>query len=295
MAKLIRDLLRRDGPSFSFEFFPPKTDEGEERLWNAIAELEPLRPTYVSVTCRASGSTHERTIRTVERIARETSITPVAHLTCAGVSRADLRTTIQRLTEAGICNVLALRGDPTGGLDADWVAHHEGLAHADELVRLLHAEGDFCVGVAAFPELHPESADADSDLRYFLQKVGAGADFAVTQFFFDADDYFRLVERTRSAGCDIPIIPGVMPVTNLSSIERMAAMSGAAFPTDLAARLRAVGDDQEAVRAIGVEVASDLCRRLLAGGAPGIHFYTLNRSTATREIYAELGLAKATA
>lgn len=293
MPTRVKDLLRPDRPSFSFEFFPPKTDVGEERLWTAIAELEPLRPTYVSVTCRASGSTHERTIRTVERIARETSITPVAHLTCSGVSREELRTTIRRLQEAGIANVLALRGDPTEGLDAEWVAHHDGLHHADELVRLLHEEGDFSIGVAAFPELHPESPDEDSDLRYFVQKVRAGADFAVTQFFFDAQDYFRLAERTRAAGCDVPIIPGVMPVTNLSSIERMAAMSGAAFPPELADRLRAVGDDPEAVRAIGVEVASDLCRELLAGGAPGIHFYTLNRSTATREIYRELGLAKA--
>ncbi|HVL99126.1 MAG TPA: methylenetetrahydrofolate reductase [NAD(P)H] [Egibacteraceae bacterium] len=290
MAPYVRDLLRDGGPAFSFEFFPPKTDEGEQQLWRAISELEPLKPTYVSVTCRASGSTHERTIRTVERIARETSITPVAHLTCAGVSRDELRTTIRRLADAGVRNVLALRGDPPAGLDKEWVAHRDGLRHAAELVALLHEEGDFCVGVAAFPETHPESSDPDTDVRYFVEKVAAGADFAVTQFFFDPDDYFRMVARVREAGCDVPIVAGVMPVTNLSSIERMAALSGAAFPIDLAGRLRRVGDDPERVRAIGVEVASDLCRRLLDGGAPGIHFYTLNRSTATREIYTELGL-----
>jgi methylenetetrahydrofolate reductase (NADPH) len=290
MASYVRDLLRADGPAFSFEFFPPKTDEGEERLWQAISELEPLRPTYVSVTCRASGSTHERTIRTVERIARETSITPVAHLTCAGVSRDGLRTTIRRLAAAGIRNVLALRGDPTEGLDAEWVAHHDGLHHAHELVRLLREEGDFSIGVAAFPETHPESPDRDTDVRYFVEKVRAGADFAVTQFFFRSSDYFTLVSKTREAGCDVPIIPGVMPVTNVKSIERMAALSGAAFPPQLADRLRSVGDDPDKVRAVGVEVASDLCRELLDGGAPGIHFYTLNRSTATREVYEQLGL-----
>lgn len=290
MAKFVRDLLQEDGPAFSFEFFPPKTDEGEERLWTAISELEPLRPTYVSVTCRASGSTHERTIRTVERIAKETSITPVAHITCAGVSRDDLRHTIRRLADAGIRNVLALRGDPPDGLDKEWVAHEDGLHHAEELVCLLRDEGDFSIGVAAFPEIHPESPDRDTDVKHFVQKVEAGADFAVTQFFFRAADYFTLVERTREAGCEVPIVPGVMPVTNVSSIERMAALSGADFPSDLAERLHAVGDDPEAVRAVGVQIASDLSQELLDGGAPGIHFYTLNRSTATREVYRQLGL-----
>lgn len=288
----VRDLLAAGRPAFSFEFFPPKSDEGEAQLWRAIGELEPLRPTYVSVTCRASGSTHERTIRTVEKIAQETSITPVAHLTCAGVSRDDLRVTIRRLAAAGVRNVLALRGDPTGGLDQDWVAHHDGLTHAEELVALLHEEGDFCVGVAAFPETHPESPDAATDVRYFVQKVAAGADFAVTQFFFRSEDYVTYVAATRAAGCDVPVIPGVMPVTNLSSIERMAALSGATFPPELADRLRAVGENPEAVRAIGVQVASELCAELLDAGAPGIHFYTLNRSTATREIYAHLGLRR---
>lgn len=291
MAPYVRDLLRESGPAFSFEFFPPKTDEGEARLWTAISELEPLQPTYVSVTCRASGSTHERTIRTVERIAKETSITPVAHLTCSGVSRDQLRTTIRRLQDAGIHNVLALRGDPTGGLDEAWTAHDDdGLHHAVELVELLREHGDFSIGVAAFPETHPESPDRATDVRYFVEKVAGGADYAVTQFFFDPQDYFTMVAQVRDAGCDVPIIPGVMPVTNVNSIEKMAALSGAAFPAELADRLRSVGDDPDKVRAVGVQVASELCRDLLEGGAPGIHFYTLNRSTATREVYAELGL-----
>ncbi|MEX0659648.1 MAG: methylenetetrahydrofolate reductase [NAD(P)H] [Egibacteraceae bacterium] len=291
MAPHVRDLLREPGPAFSFEFFPPKTDEGEAALWTAISELESLQPTYVSVTCRASGSTHERTIRTVERIARETSITPVAHLTCSGVSREQLRTTIRRLQAAGIHNVLALRGDPTGGLEETWTAHDDdGLHHAVELVELLREHGDFSIGVAAFPETHPESPDRATDVRYFVEKAAAGADYGVTQFFFDPQDYFTMVAQVRDAGCDIPIIPGVMPVTNVNSIEKMAALSGAVFPAELADRLRSVGDDPDKVRALGVQVASDLCRDLLEGGAPGVHFYTLNRSTATREIYAELGL-----
>ena len=290
MVAHVRDLLTQSGPCFSFEFFPPKTDEGEEQLWRAISELEPLAPSYVSVTCRASGSTHERTIRTVERIARETSITPVAHLTCSGVSRDQLRATVDRLVQAGVRNVLALRGDPTGGLGSEWTAHDDGLTHAVELVELLRERGGFSIGVAAFPETHPESPDRTTDVRYFVEKVAAGADFAVTQFFFRPEDYFTLVDQARAAGCDVPIIPGVMPVTNVSSIERMAALSGAEFPAELADRLRSVGDDPDKVRAVGVQVASELCRDLLDGGAPGIHFYTLNRSTATREIYAELGL-----
>ncbi|HUH08212.1 MAG TPA: methylenetetrahydrofolate reductase [NAD(P)H] [Egibacteraceae bacterium] len=286
----IRELLASGAKSFSFEFFPPRTDEGEALLWRAIRELEPLAPTFVSVTCRSGEPTHDRTVRVVKRIAAETSITPVAHLTCSGVSQDTLRRTATDLLAAGVNNVLALRGDPTGGLDKAWEAHEQGLEHADELVRLLHEEGEFCIGVAAFPELHPESPDRQTDVRFFVDKVRAGADFAVTQFFFRAEDYFELVDAVRAAGCDAPIIPGIMPVTNVSSIERMAALSGAAFPAELAERLRAVAEDPEAVRAIGVEFAGELCRELLDGGAPGIHFYTLNRSTATREIYQRLGL-----
>jgi methylenetetrahydrofolate reductase (NADPH) len=288
MTSTVRELLATGRLSFSFEFFPPKTDEGEAQLWQAIRELEPLGPTFVSVTYGAGGSTRDRTVRIVQRIAAETSITAVAHLTCVAASRDELRATIRQIIEAGIRNVLALRGDMPGGPTLRFEAHPDGLRHAEDLVRLLHEEGDFCVGVAAFPEGHPESPDRATDVKYLAQKCAAGADFAVTQFFFDAADYFALVEAAAQAGCHVPIIPGVMPVTNVRQIERFAQLSGAAFPPDLAARLHAVEDDPAAVRAIGVEVATDLCRKLLSGGAPGIHFYTLNRSTATREIYHNL-------
>jgi methylenetetrahydrofolate reductase (NADPH) len=285
MQRTVRELLASDKPSFSFEFFPPKTDEGEAVLWQAITELQPLQPTFVDVTYGAGGSTRDRTLRIVKRIAAETDLTVVAHLTCVGATRDELRRVIADFAAAGIRNVLALRGDMPGGPTVPWQAVEGGLRHAEDLVQLLHAEGDFCVGVAAHPEKHPEAADLQTDAKFLAQKCAAGADFAITQFFFDPGDYFGLVDALRAQGCTTPVIPGVMPVTNVSQVQRMAAMSGAAFPSGLAARLQAVADDPEAVRTVGVEVAADLCADLLAGGAPGIHFYTLNRSTATREIY----------
>jgi methylenetetrahydrofolate reductase (NADPH) len=290
MVATVCELLATGRRSFSFEFFPPKTDEGEAQLWQAIRDLEPLSPTFVSVTYGAGGSTRDRTIRIVHRIAEETPLLPVGHLTCVGSSVEELRATIRQFAEAGIHNVLALRGDPPGGPNQQWVAHEEGLHHADELVRLLHAEDTFCVGVAAFPEKHPESPDLETDVKYLAQKCAAGADFAITQFFFDAEAYFQHVDLARAAGCAVPIIPGIMPVTNVRQIQRFAELSGAEFPPDLAERLLAVEGDPDAVRAIGVGVATDLCRALLDGGAPGLHFYTLNRSTATREIYERLDL-----
>ena len=293
MQRTVRELLATGEPSFSFEFFPPKTDEGEAVLWQAITELQPLQPTFVDVTYGAGGSTRDRTLRIVRRIAAETDLTVVAHLTCVGAGRDELRRVIADFAEAGIRNVLALRGDMPGGPTVPWEAAEGGLRHAEDLVVMLHEEGDFCVGVAAHPEKHPEAADLDSDAKFLAQKCAAGADFAITQFFFNASDYFRLVEALAAAGCETPVIPGIMPVTNASQVQRMAAMSGAEFPPDLAERLAAVADDPEAVRAIGVEVAADLCTELLAGGAPGIHFYTLNRSTATREIYQRLAPGRA--
>ena len=290
LGTTIRELLAAGGRSYSFEFFPPKTDEGERTLFETIRQLEPLAPTFVSVTYGAGGTTRDRTVRIVERIATDTTLTAVGHLTCVSSSRADLRSVIGTFAAAGIRNVLALRGDPPGGPGAPWEPHPDGLEHADELVRMLRELGGFCVGVAAFPEGHPESPDLDSDAKHLALKAAAGADFAVTQFFFDADDYFRLVDRAAAHGCTIPILPGVMPVTNVSQIQRFAQLSGAAFPAALAQRLEAVADDAAEVRRIGVEVATEFCSKLLDGGAPGLHFFTLNRSTSTLEIYRALGL-----
>src|SRR5664279_2939232 len=293
-APTIRALLASGRRSFSFEFFPPKTDAGERTLWQAIRELEPLAPTFVSVTYGAGGSTRDRTIRMTARIATETTLTPLGHLTCVAATRAEVRRFIGQYSDAGVRAILALRGDPPGGVgarwEAGWEAAPDGLAHAEDLVRLVRSLGKFSVGVAAFPEGHPESPDLATDARFLARKVAAGAEFAVTQFFFDADDYFRLRDAAWSLGCRVPLVPGVMPVTNVRQITRMAELSGAAFPAELAERLCAVEDDPVAVREIGVEVATDLCERLLTGGAPGLHFYTLNRSTATREIYQRLRL-----
>jgi methylenetetrahydrofolate reductase (NADPH) len=287
-APTIRELLASGERSFSFEFFPPKTPEAEETLWRSLRELERLRPTFVSITYGAGGTTRDGTVRVTERVAQDTSMTPLGHLTCVSQSKDEVRAVIGAYAGAGVRNVLAIRGDPPGGPRQPWVAHPEGMNHALELLELVCGLGDFCVGVAAFPDKHPEAPDLDFDARVLAAKAKAGADFAITQMFFGADDYFRLVDRAASFGSEIPILPGVMPVTNVKQIQRMAELTGVAMPTRVTERLLAVEGDPAAVRAVGVEIATELCDALLAGGAPGIHFITLNRSTATREVFANL-------
>ena len=287
-ARTVRDLIAAGERSFSFEFFPPKDEAGERQLWKALRELEALHPTFVSVTYGAGGSTRDRTVRVTEQIAADTSMTPLAHLTCVGHSRDTLRSVIGSYAAAGVRNVLALRGDMPDGPTVPYETHPEGLRYALELVEMVKSLGDFCVGVAAFPEGHPSATSLDADAEVLAAKARAGADFAITQLFFRAEDYFGLVDRVSTLGVDIPVIPGIMPITNLAQIRRMAQLSGAALPPEVVERVSRHGDDPAAVRAEGIAVATELCDTLLTGGAPGLHFYTLNRSKATREIYASL-------
>ncbi|GAA4356179.1 methylenetetrahydrofolate reductase [NAD(P)H] [Angustibacter luteus] len=290
----LRDLLESGGRSYSFEFFPPRDDAGEAALWGAIRRLERLQPTFVSVTYGAGGTTRDRTVRITERIARDTTLTPVGHLTCVSASVAEVRRVIGQYADAGVSNVLALRGDPPDGPGGTWTPHAHGLDHADELVTLLRQMGSFCVGVAAFPEKHPESVDLDHDARVLVAKEAAGADFAITQMFFGVEAYTDLVDKVRGLGSDLPVIPGLMPITSVAQIERVAGLVGAAVPEWVVDRLHAAGDDPARVRATGIAIATEQARDLLDAGAPGLHFYTLNRSTATLEIYQGLGLDRRT-
>jgi methylenetetrahydrofolate reductase (NADPH) len=276
-------------PVFSFEFFPPKTPAGEENLVQALRELGPLKPDYVSVTYGAGGSTEQKrnTIELVARIKRDFGLEAMAHFTCVGATVAELRAQLDRMRDAGIDNVLALRGDPPAG-QTEWTATLGGLSYSRELIELIRGDYDFSIGAACFPETHIHATSAEDDLRYLGEKVGAGARFLITQLFYDNAFYWDFVRRVRESGVDAPIIPGIMPTTNVAQIKKITEMCGSVLPPRLIAELDARSDDPEAVAEFGVAYATLQCTDLLAHGAPGIHFYTLNRSPATRAILSAL-------
>ncbi len=287
-VRSMRERIESGEKSFSFEFFPPKDDAGEERLWRAITELEPYRPTFVSVTYGAGGSSRDTTVRITGRIAQETSLLPVAHLTCVGHSRAELREILDAYRGVGVSHILALRGDPPGGPHTPWVGAHDGLEHASDLVAFIKEHCDAAVGVAAFPEGHVNAESLEHDAQVLKAKHDAGAEFAVTEMVLRASDYFALVDRARAIGVDIPIIPGIMPILNLNSMARMVELSGREIPHEVRARIEPLADTPAELRAEGIRISTELCEDLLAGGAPGLHFYTLNFSRATREIFTAL-------
>ncbi|HEX6389982.1 MAG TPA: methylenetetrahydrofolate reductase [NAD(P)H] [Solirubrobacteraceae bacterium] len=278
-----------DGPTFSFEFFPPKTPQGEENLYTALRELKALKPSYVSVTYGAGGSTRSKTIEIVSRIKQDFGLEAMAHFTCVNATTDELRATLEELRDAGVENVLALRGDPPAGQDR-WTKTEGGLEFSRELIELLVGEYDFSIGAACFPETHIHAASPEDDLRYLKEKVDAGAKFLITQLFFDNRHYFDFVERAQAIGIDVPILAGVMPITSVDGIKRMTELSAAELPADLVRELDVRGDDPEAVAELGVAYATLQCAELLANGCPGIHFYTLNRSPATRAILSALKL-----
>jgi len=278
-------------PCFSFEFFPPKTDEGMENLWNALSELRHDEPTYVSVTYGAGGSTRDRTIDITKRIKSELGIEAMAHFTCVGATVDELRKTLDEMRDAGIENVLALRGDPPQGQD-EWTATEGGLSYSTELAKLIAENYDFTIGAACFPEVHIASPNIEQDLDVLKQKVDAGVTFAITQLFFDNEFYFDFVDKVRAAGIDIPIIPGIMPVAGYDQIKRITKMCGTAIPAELQRELDIRKDNPQAITDLGVAYATLQCSELLARGAPGIHFYTLNKSPATRSILAALRAAR---
>jgi methylenetetrahydrofolate reductase (NADPH) len=285
----IDEIIARNGgePVFSFEFFPPKTEEGERNLSAALEELRPLDPSYVSVTYGAGGSTRDRTVEITKHLKEDYGLEAMAHLSCVGTTEDELRAILDEIRDAGIDNVLALRGDPPQG-ETDWRPHPGGLHYSTELARLIREDYDFCIGAACFPEVHPEAPSLDHDLTFLKEKIDAGATFLITQLFFDNRLYFNFVEQARGAGIDLPIIPGIIPVTNTAQIKRFTATCGASIPQPLLEQLELKADDPDAVTQFGVAYATLQCADLLARGAPGIHFYTLNKSPATRAILSAL-------
>jgi methylenetetrahydrofolate reductase (NADPH) len=279
------------GPVFSFEFFPPKTPQGERNLDEALGRLAELEPAFVSVTYGAGGSTREKTIEIVKGIKREYGLEAMAHLTCVGASVRELRATLDEMRAAGIANVLALRGDPPAGTKA-WTKAEGGLEYSHELVALIKDDYEFAIGAACFPETHLEAVSPEADLEYLAQKVAAGANFLITQLFFDNALYFDFVRRARTAGITVPFIPGILPITHFGQLQRMTEMCGASIPAGLHDELKARESEPEAVLDFGVAYATLQCAELLAAGAPGIHFYTLNRSPATRAILSALKLSR---
>jgi len=287
----IDELLAAGEPTFSFEFFPPKTEQGERKLEAALIDLRALAPSFVSVTYGAGGSTRAKTIEIVHRIKREHGLETMAHFTCVGATADELRKTLDDMAGAGIDNVLALRGDPPAGHE-EWVKTEGGLEYSAELVSLIKEGYQFAIGAACFPETHVHAVSPEEDLRHLAEKVDAGADFLITQLFFDNAVYFDFVDRARAIGIEVPIIPGILPITQVGQAERMAKMCGASIPPGLHRELSVRESEPEAVLDFGVAYATLQCSELLAEGAPGVHFYTLNRSPATRAIVSALKLTK---
>jgi methylenetetrahydrofolate reductase (NADPH) len=285
-------IARAEEPIFSFEFFPPKSDEGERNLRAALEALQPLEPAFASVTYGAGGSTRDRTLEIVTWLKRELGIEAMAHLTCVGASLGEVRATLDRIVGAGIDNVLALRGDPPKG-QTEWTAHPEGLSYSTELAALIAAEyPSLSTGAACFPEVHPEAIDMAADLRFLRAKVDSGASFLITQLFFENELYFRFVDEARAVGIEVPILPGIMPITDVKQIKTITGMCGATIPPALLRQLELRAADPDAVLQLGVSYATLQCAELLARGAPGVHFYTLNRSPATRAIVSALKLLR---
>ncbi|WP_199433578.1 methylenetetrahydrofolate reductase [Qaidamihabitans albus] len=285
--------LRGGAPAFSVEFFPPRDAADEAILWRSIRELERDDPAYLSITYGAGGTSRDGTIRSIARVAAETTLVPMAHLTAVNHSVAELRNVIGWYASAGVRNILALRGDPPGDPYGEWVPHPRGLNYAEELVELVRSLGDFCVGVSAFPYGHPRSPDLATDTVHLVRKFRAGADFGIAQLFFEAEDFLRLRDRVAAAGCDKPLIPGIMPLTTPRTLHKTIELSGAEAPRRLLDRLEPLAGDAKAFRAEGLDVVTELGQRLLAEGVADLHFYTFNRAKATREVVGRLGLVPA--